>query len=598
MEPVESLVEAARGAPDPAARQRAFSALVARFHDMAAGAARRVLGDAQLAEDAAQEAFLAVWRHLPALRDPAAFPAWCRRIAVSQAHRILRVRRGEAPLEALTGYPSATADPAAEAELGEARRDVAAALRGLPEAQRAAVLLYYMDGRSVAEVAAALRVPATTVKNRLHLARRRLRRDGLGAGAPPRAARRVPAARARLFPLRADPGYLEARARGLLAVQRAGLPQALRVIRRWHPRLGDRGAAGPFTLEDARMVVARQHGFPAWEALVAHLGDPGPEGSPDPGTAAARAIEDGDLGRLRAQLRAAPALVAARGTNGNSLLHLAAGCRNLGAATLLLRHGADPDLPNDRGATPLHQAAYANQVELAAALLDAGAGVGACGYGDGGTPLAWALFWGHAEAADLLARRAVVPANLRVAAGLGRLDLLRELSPAPGRLHAEAGRGRAFHRPHTGFPEWHPSADPQEILDEALGYAARNGRAPALAFLLSRGAALDSEPYRGTALCWAANCGRTGTVAWLLDHGADPNRRGGWGGPGHGEGVTALQIAAGAGHLAVVRLLLARGADAAVRDALHGASPAEWAEHGGHPEVAGRLRAPRPAVEA
>ncbi len=128
-------------------------------------------------------------------------------------------------------------------------------------------------------------------------------------------------------------------------------------------------------------------------------------------------------------------------------------------------------------------------------------------------------------------------------------------------------------------------------MDEAFVYACRSGRLEAMAFLLERGARLDADPYRGTGLMWAAARGRVDVVAWLLDRGADVDRRGTFGGPQHGRGVTALHLAAEAGHAAVVGLLLQRGADAGVRDNVHGATPAGWAEHGGHAGLARALRA-------
>ena len=99
----------------------------------------------------------------------------------------------------------------------------------------------------------------------------------------------------------------------------------------------------------------------------------------------------------------------------------------------LLAAGADPDLPNNKGWTALHQAAYSDPSKPGAALatldmlLEAGASPYAEAYGDGGTPLAVALFWGHVPLAERLAEAAIAPLNLRVAAGLGRLDLMRAL---------------------------------------------------------------------------------------------------------------------------------------------------------------------------
>ncbi|HEX6698845.1 MAG TPA: ankyrin repeat domain-containing protein, partial [Solirubrobacteraceae bacterium] len=89
-----------------------------------------------------------------------------------------------------------------------------------------------------------------------------------------------------------------------------------------------------------------------------------------------------------------------------------------------------------------------------------------------------ALFWGHRETAELLAQRGGMrPRNLRVAAALGLVDIVEELVDPNGRPSPEAGAHRGFYRPHSGFPAWRSSDDPQEALDEALAWAARNDRA-------------------------------------------------------------------------------------------------------------------------
>ena len=77
---------------------------------------------------------------------------------------------------------------------------------------------------------------------------------------------------------------------------------------------------------------------------------------------------------------------------------------------------------------------------------------------------------------------------------------------------------------------------------------------------------------------------------WLIDHGAGVNRRSTFGGPGHGEGVTALHLAAQCGSAGVVRLLLERGADPRLEDDLYHSTPLGWAQHFARDEVAGLLR--------
>jgi ankyrin repeat protein len=333
-------------------------------------------------------------------------------------------------------------------------------------------------------------------------------------------------------------------------------------------------------LDTARLDLARRHGFASWDALARHVAEMRDDRTPaTPFRRAYEAVEAGDERALHTLLDDHPELVRLRGTNGNDLLGMAGGRRRL--VRLLLARGADPNRGNDYGWRPLHQAGYSNDVELARIMLDAGAVDGTSARGDGGTPLVAALFWGHREVAAVLAP---LPDNLRVAAGLGSVDRIRALAGTPA-----AGAHRAFYRPHGGFPAWQPSDDPQEVLDEALTYAARSGRVEAIRALVDAGARLDADPYRGTALTWAAACGRVEAVRALVDLGADVDARGTFGGPDHGEGVTALHLAAQSGRTAAVEALLDLGADPTLTDALHGGSPAGWASFGGHAALARRL---------
>ena len=337
------------------------------------------------------------------------------------------------------------------------------------------------------------------------------------------------------------------------------------------------------SVDEARLDLAGRHGFSSWDELRDHVTAlrEGRE-SPGPFMLAFRAVEAGDRAALVALLDRYPELVQARGTNGNDLLGIAGTGRDLDLVRLLLQRGADPNRGNDYGWTPLHQAGYGNRRDLAELMLSSGGDLGVSARGDGGTPLVAALFWGHREVVDLLG---LEPRNLRVAAGLGRPDLIRELLGT-----AEAGAHRAFYRPHGGFPAWTPSDEPQEVLDEALVWAAKSDRVEAIALLVEAGAQVDADPYRGTALAWAAANGRVEAIDRLLALGADPNRRGTFGGPEHGEGVTALHLAAQDGHAGAVQALLAGGADPTIRDHRHDGTPAGWAEFGCHPEVAALLR--------
>lgn len=370
-------------------------------------------------------------------------------------------------------------------------------------------------------------------------------------------------------PYHQDVEYYAERALGLLASAEDDTPGAKEPFDRW---------AQPLTRDGARVVVAKEHGFGSWKGLRAHVKSLVDSG--EPFARAYRAVEARDLEQLETLLDEFPGLVTARGTNGNDLLGMAGATCDERLSRVLLRHGADPSRGNVHGWTPLHQAAYSNLPLLLDLLLEHGAPVDVPARGDGGTPLVVALFWGHREAAEKLATHSRAPGNLRVAAGLGDTVLLDELLNSGG-----GGAHRGFYRPHSGFPHWQPNDDPAEVKDEALAWAARNNRTESIKTLVARGADINADVYRGTALAWAAAQGRLDAVRTLLDLGADINHAGTFGGPKHGEGVTALHLAAQSGHLDVIRTLVENGANLEARDGIFHSTPETWAEVCGQPEA-------------
>ncbi|MGH3758960.1 ankyrin repeat domain-containing protein [Actinophytocola sp.] len=364
-----------------------------------------------------------------------------------------------------------------------------------------------------------------------------------------------------------DPSYYADRAGGLLASATDGTPDTVAAFERW---------AAPLTPAGARLVVARNHGFTSWTALRRHLTGLAAE----PFARAFQALRHQDLDALRELLTRFPELVTASGTNGNDLLGLASATCDERLVAVLLDAGADVAHRNAHGWTALHQAGYSNLPHMARLLLSARAPVDVSARGDGGTPLAVALFWGNREVAALLAGHGVVPRNLRVAAGLNDVALVAELWPSPA-----AGSHRGFYRPHGGFPAWRPSSSVTEVRDEAMSWAARSDAVDAITELHRLGASLDANVYQGTPLTWAAAQGRLRAVRRLLELGAAPSAVGTFGGPRHGVGTTALHHAAEGGHLEVTEALLDAGADPTITDELYGGTPASWARHGGHEDA-------------
>jgi len=169
----DQLVEAARYGD-----RAALSLLVERHRPLLLSMCRRMTGDMQAAEDAAQEAVLQALLHLDRLRRPERFGQWLFGIGLNVCRVALRRRSADAwSLDAViggrTGPEPADESPGPE-EIAEAE-SVASRVRGavaaLPAGQRAAVLLYYLGGLTYLETAAHLGISTGSLKSRLHKAR-------------------------------------------------------------------------------------------------------------------------------------------------------------------------------------------------------------------------------------------------------------------------------------------------------------------------------------------------------------------------------------------------------------------------------------------
>lgn len=151
----------------------AFTELVREHQDRAYATALMMLGDRGRAQDAVQDAFLVAYKNLGTLRSSRAFGAWLRQIVRHQASRILRRQPFEAVLE--QARPSSAPDPSDAAEQRDGLRRILRAIDELPEGEREATILYYLKDHSQKTVASLLQLPVTTVNNRLHAARARLK---------------------------------------------------------------------------------------------------------------------------------------------------------------------------------------------------------------------------------------------------------------------------------------------------------------------------------------------------------------------------------------------------------------------------------------
>jgi RNA polymerase sigma-70 factor (ECF subfamily) len=149
----------------------AFERLVERYHGPLFRVAARLLGDREEARDATQTAFLKAYQALASCDRQRKFFSWIYRILVNECLNMIRSRR---PLQALDeglAAPAGKTDAVASAEMrGQVRR----ALLQLSQDQRDVVVLRHFAELSYDEMAAALGVPAKTVKSRLFSARQRL----------------------------------------------------------------------------------------------------------------------------------------------------------------------------------------------------------------------------------------------------------------------------------------------------------------------------------------------------------------------------------------------------------------------------------------
>jgi cytohesin len=601
----------------------AFNRLVLQYQDAIFGATYALLGNAQDAQDVAQEAFLHAWRDLASLREPEKFPAWLYRIAQNLAkNHLTRQRRPVASLEQMewAAEREALAPPDAAAAL------VQEAIGSLSDVNRQAAVLFYMNGYHVEEVAALLGVPAGTVKRRLHDARNHLRRQmegwvqqSLRQGRPSRDerfARHIAffnavwageTARARAL-LKQSPGLVESRnsegwtplhfaaERGhqpmveLLLEYRANLNAAERAWG-WTPLhlAAQRGHQGIEALLAGRGAVlglvaaaalGRSEQVEQWLQTDASLADEWGYGSGPLHWAAGAGHR-----QVVETLLAYGANVNARSNNSfsNTALHCAALSAHIPIVELLLTAGAKANVVDGYGGTPLHAVAKypkadrtRDDAQIIDLLLAAGARIDEANTA-GETALHWAATRGQKSVGDILLAKGA-RLDIYSAAGLGRVEEMAALLRTDYRLLECLGPGglRSLHFAAYGnalVGAERLLASGAEInasggwfAGTPLHLAAYQGHGEMVEALLAAGADVRARDGEGCTPLhqfrfpwWTPKSDRAALATALLRAGAEVNAA-------NSQGATPLHQAAQAGDTAVVAALLEHGADSRALD--------------------------------
>jgi RNA polymerase sigma-70 factor (ECF subfamily) len=159
----------------------AFALLVERYERVLFSVALRMLGDAEDARDATQDAFVKVYQRLGDYNAEYRFFSWIYRILTNECLNALRARR---PHEPDVPETSTTSGALEALELEERRQAVQNAIAGLPPDYRDVLILRHFAELSYEEVADTLAIPLKTVKSRLYTARQQLGHRLLGWNQP------------------------------------------------------------------------------------------------------------------------------------------------------------------------------------------------------------------------------------------------------------------------------------------------------------------------------------------------------------------------------------------------------------------------------
>lgn len=163
-----SLVDAAaRGDVDALAR------IMALHHGSMVRICMVITGDATLASDAVQDAWVTAWRRLRTLRDPSRLRPWLMSVAANEARQLMRGARRRAGHERLAAPAPPALEPGMRAEI----LDLADAVSHLEADERSLLALRYLGGLTSEEIAREIGGSASAVRGRLARIVARLRRE-------------------------------------------------------------------------------------------------------------------------------------------------------------------------------------------------------------------------------------------------------------------------------------------------------------------------------------------------------------------------------------------------------------------------------------
>ena len=180
--PATPLTDAELVARTLAGSREAFGEIVARYQTLICSVTYSATGSLTQSQDLSQETFLAAWKQLGALREPASLRSWLCGIARNLNHRARRSRHREPthaaePLEAAIESPAAGIAPADQAISREEESILWRALERIPENFREPLILFYRQHHSIEQVAELLDLSEDAVKQRLSRGRKLLQEE-------------------------------------------------------------------------------------------------------------------------------------------------------------------------------------------------------------------------------------------------------------------------------------------------------------------------------------------------------------------------------------------------------------------------------------